>query len=221
MSIYLEDAQRIIAALNALSLKLEGDKSGDIGLIKMLEQGSVNLHEAAKTFESSTSDIASHILKQGLANRVIELLEADLQIAIRRIGDEASVSSISYLVDKSVLQIMSEAEKIVQVAVDRTWRNTASKQLDHIKEHLAGVQVNFDQMVQKRCQAALKAQQLRAKVKKYQKENERLEQEKGQLILENEDYKQRNQGLEKKRRNLTYAFFGLVSWLPLLFFFLY
>ena len=158
----LEDARRLIAALNALSYKIEGSDN-EPGLIEMLEQGSLNIQEAAKTLSDSTEGIANQILKQGLADRVIRLLERDLKAALGKMADEASMSSISYVVDRSTLKISSEAEKVVNEAVDRLWQTTARKQVDQIKEHLANVQQNLDRANRKRYRVVMKNRLLESK----------------------------------------------------------
>ena len=163
----LDDARRLIAAMNALTFKLEGDES-DPGLIATLEQGSQNIHEAAESFNASTQNIARQILKQGLADKILQLLEKDLQSAIEKMGDEASMSSISYLVDRSVLQIRTEAEAMAAAAVERMWKTSASKHLEGIKEHLSGVQSNIEKASRRRNRTVLKLIQV-------QKQKELLE----------------------------------------------
>lgn len=158
----LEDARRVIAALNALSVKLEGDGS-DIGLIRMLEEGSSKINEAAKTYEASTTDIASQIIRLGLADKIIKLLEADLKKAIQRMGDESSASSIHYLVESSVQQLRLESEKVAKVAAERTWRNIASKQVEQVKTYLASVQSCIDQASRKRHLSTIRMESLKSR----------------------------------------------------------
>lgn len=200
MSMSLEDAQRLIASLNALRILFKGS-SEEEGLILALEKASVKINQAVDSLNGSTKDLAKHILEQGLEDKLINLLEANLPKAIKKIGDEASLTSMRLLVDKSIQAIQSNSNDAITKAIELALESSNVAQITKLEGKLLKLENRLEESKEK----IYKTNHLAFRLKN---DSEILLQEKNSLLDRNEALELVQVKLQKQNRVLKLTALG-------------